>query len=165
MLVVLPLYSQISYKRAITAFLILLLQSLGLSQTEPCLGLIGHLSYDLMVLWRKQADDDCDSTLMSQGRVDADAVGCLQVLSTHTGLHHISSNVIELNETFFSRHPFLHLSHFHSHNTLYFFFIYIQGTTFVNTRLKAQLVEIMYTCLNKSIQGMSRLMCLSEFSF
>lgn len=47
-------------------------------------GLIGHLSYDLMVLWGKQPDDVCDGALMSQKRVNADAVVWLQVLSAHT---------------------------------------------------------------------------------
>ncbi len=72
-------------------------------------GLIGHLSYDLMVLWGKQADDDCDGALMSQRRVDADAVAWLQVLSTHAGLRHISSSHTEVNETCFSH--LLSLSH------------------------------------------------------
>lgn len=56
-----------------------------------------------MALWGKQADDDCDSALMSQKRFVADAVVWLQVLSTHTGLHHISGSDIEMNESDFSR--------------------------------------------------------------
>lgn len=64
-------------------------------------GLIGHLSYDLMVLWREQADDDCDGALMSHRRVDADTVVWLQVLSAHAGLRHIWSSDTEVNGTYF----------------------------------------------------------------
>lgn len=44
--------------------------------------MIGHLSNDLMVLWRKQAEDDCDDTLKSQ-KINADAVVWLQVVPMH----------------------------------------------------------------------------------
>lgn len=63
-------------------------------------GLIGHLSYDLMALWGKQADDDCEGALMCQKRVNAVTAVWLQVLST--GLHYISSNDIDTIETYFS---------------------------------------------------------------
>lgn len=45
-------------------------------------GLIGHLNYDLMALWGKQADYDCDGALMNQKRVNGDTVVWLQGVST-----------------------------------------------------------------------------------
>lgn len=100
-------------------------------------GLIGQLSYDLMVPWGKQADDDCDGALMSQKRVDADSVVWLQVLSTHTDLHHNSRSNNEVNETCPSTPPtpFLCLSFTYSFPFCYFHSIYVIRGLWICTTL------------------------------